>query len=235
MKEGKKGFIGKDIDRREFLQAGAGIVLPGIALIGINITSSCSQAGAGGGSGGGTLQPDQLGIGTWKTGSIAAGGSVWWYFSCTSGTQYSIYWDDYYSGSGTYTADIKVSAYRSNQSTSYFTDVDSGYHSPSVITAAESNLVYIRILGYYSSSAGTFAVKVDQGGAVSCSGCTGGATSVSCSGCTGGATSVSCSDCTAGATTGCSDCTTGCSASCRDSCHRSCSGTCSGSCSGWSP
>jgi C1A family cysteine protease len=98
-------------------------------------------------------------LGTWISGSITAGGSQWYCFKATTGTQYSIYWDDSYSGSGTYTCDVKVSAYKKNLTTTYFSGIDSGYYTPKTITALE-DYVYIKVQGYFSDESGSFAIRV---------------------------------------------------------------------------
>lgn len=97
----------------------------------------------------------------WIQGSISPGGTVWYYFNAIEGTQYNIYWDDSYSGSGSYTADIEVSAYREDMTTSYFTDLDSGYSTPQNIMAQATERIYIKVEGYSSYSSGTFAIMVD--------------------------------------------------------------------------
>jgi clostripain len=95
---------------------------------------------------------------TWKNGSIGEWGEIdWFYFEAIGGKKYNIWWDDSYQGSHTYTCDIKVSAYREDKTTSYFTNIDSGYNTPKVITAAATERVYIKIQGYYTT--GTYAVR----------------------------------------------------------------------------
>ena len=222
IRKDKDGFFSRDLDRREFFRAGAGIVLPSIALLGINITSGCSQAGGiddGTGSIVATLADDQLGMGIWKEGSVNVNEEIWWFFNSSNGTEYSVAWDDSFNGSGSYTADVRVSAYDSAATTSYFYQRDAGYTTPATVTATETGPLYINV-SQYGEAPGTFAVKVDYvgGGSPSCTDCTGTATST-----------PSCSDCTGGAT-GCSGCTGSCSASCRDSCHGACTYTCSGGC-----
>jgi C1A family cysteine protease len=99
-------------------------------------------------------------LSTWIIGNIAAGGSKWYCFKATIGTQYTIKWDDSYSGSDTYTCDVKVGAFYKDLSTDYFTGIDSGYYSPQIITAVE-DYFYIFVQGYSSSSYGSFALKVN--------------------------------------------------------------------------
>jgi len=104
--------------------------------------------------------------GTWATGTLTATSDIIWYsFSGVSGTVYTVKWDDSYQGSGTYTADIKVSAYRANQSTSYFTNVDSGWTTPKTLTASATETIYIKVVPYSASSSylGTFGLLVTGG------------------------------------------------------------------------
>lgn len=111
-------------------------------------------------TGTGSNNGEELTLGTYLPKTIAAPGAVnTYYFMATPGKNYKIYWDDSYQGSGTYTCDIKVSGYRSNLTTTYFSNIDSGYSTPQTITAQE-NIVYLKVVGYYSSSYGTFALKV---------------------------------------------------------------------------
>jgi len=89
----------------------------------------------------------------------------WWYevTGLTSGATYYVWWDDSYSGSGTYTGDIYAYAYRENQTTTYFGPVDSGYStSQSVTIAAGQTSMWLMVTPYsdISSNNGTFAVAV---------------------------------------------------------------------------
>lgn len=105
----------------------------------------------------------QVTLGNWTVGNISERGGKLYYFNATAGQQYNIRWDDSYQGSGSYTCDIVVSAYRENFSTSYFTDVDSGYSTPKVITASATEKVYIYVKGYDLTESGTYAIRVGSG------------------------------------------------------------------------
>ncbi len=110
-------------------------------------------------TGTGTATGEPLTFDTWTPQNISTAGEVkTYYFMATPGTAYAIAWDDSYQGSGTYACDVKVSAYRQNLTTPYFSNIDSGYTLPQTITAQES-IVYIKVMGYSSSSTGTFALK----------------------------------------------------------------------------
>jgi hypothetical protein len=103
-----------------------------------------------------------LTLGTWIPKSLSSAGQTnTYYFIAIPGKTYNIYWDDSYQGSGSYTCDVKVSGYRQNLTTTYFMNIDTGYSTPRTITAQEG-IVYIKVAGYYSYSAGNFALKIVQ-------------------------------------------------------------------------
>jgi hypothetical protein len=111
-------------------------------------------------TGTGAWAGEPLTIGAWLPKNIATAGEIkTYYFTAVPGKTYKVYWDDSYQGSGSYTCDIKVSAYLKNLTSAYFTYVDSGYTTAQAITAQEA-IVYIKVSGYYSSSTGSFALKV---------------------------------------------------------------------------
>lgn len=108
----------------------------------------------------GTGAATNLKLGDWTPGKISIQGEVkCFYFNATPGSTYAIAWDDSYQGSGAYYCNVKVSAYRQDLTTAYFSNIDSGYSTPRIITAQES-LVYIKVVGLYTTSTGTFALKV---------------------------------------------------------------------------
>jgi hypothetical protein len=97
---------------------------------------------------------------SWTVGNLAAGGYVWYGFGATAGTVYNVQWDDSYQGSGAYSADICVSAYRPGLTSYYFYRIDSGYISPRTFTATATETVYIKVEGYSQSDFGSFAIRV---------------------------------------------------------------------------
>ncbi|MCK5268230.1 MAG: Ig-like domain-containing protein [Spirochaetes bacterium] len=104
-----------------------------------------------------------LTLGNWTAGSLTATEIKWHYFNASAGKTYGVYWDDSYQGSGSYTADIKVSAFNSDYSITNFYQTDSGYSSPQTILADSSGIYYIKVEEYYSgSSHGTYAIKVEE-------------------------------------------------------------------------
>lgn len=100
----------------------------------------------------------------WHDGRVPVYNAVVWYAaSVTPGTSYTLYWDDIYSGSGRYSANVYVGAYQSGLATTYFTYLDSGYSTGRTFTAAAGqSSVYIRINSAGSYNTGTFALKLKQ-------------------------------------------------------------------------
>jgi hypothetical protein len=96
----------------------------------------------------------------WTTGTMSAGSQIDWYsFTASSGDTYTVQWDDSYLGTSTYSADIRVTAYRAD-GTAFFTNIDNGYTTPQTITGYDGT-VYLRVTPYSSSSAlGDYAVRV---------------------------------------------------------------------------
>jgi fibronectin type 3 domain-containing protein len=103
---------------------------------------------------------------TWTTGNInAVGQEVYWYtITAAAAASYFIQWDDNYASSGTYSGDIKVSAYLSNGTTSIFSDVNSGYNSPRSVSLTAGETIYLRVEGLNSTSFsnGTYAIRYYQ-------------------------------------------------------------------------
>lgn len=103
-----------------------------------------------------------LTLNTWTPGNIRTGGEVKTYcFIAIPGKTYDINWDDSYRGTGNYSCDVKVSAFQKNQTTAYFSNMDSAYPTPKVITAVD-NIVYIKVESYNTNSTGSFALRVQQ-------------------------------------------------------------------------
>ncbi|MDR2501034.1 MAG: collagen-like protein [Treponema sp.] len=100
-----------------------------------------------------------LASGSWQTGTLTAVSNVHWYrFTAASGTTYSVSWDDSYSGSGTYTGDLYVSAYKAD-GTALFTDADTAYSTPQTISGY-TGTVYLQVKPYGGASyLGTYAIK----------------------------------------------------------------------------
>jgi alpha-tubulin suppressor-like RCC1 family protein/C1A family cysteine protease len=130
--------------------AGSGTVVFGDAgLANTNVTVTGGDA---------TIQANfTLPYNIWISGTIDSGVAKWYHFKAAIGTQYGISWND--NSDLGYTCDVKVSTYQKDLTTAYFTNVDRGYDNPSTITALE-DYIYIKVEGYSSSSAGTFAFKV---------------------------------------------------------------------------
>jgi len=77
------------------------------------------------------------------------------------GASYKISWDDSYEGSGSYTADIKVSAYKADKETVYFAGADNGYTSPKTVTA-DGTTIYIITRPIALGLSGTYSLKVTK-------------------------------------------------------------------------
>jgi hypothetical protein len=82
----------------------------------------------------------------WTDHSIATGETKWIYFQATGGVVYNVYWDDAFEGSGAYTAVLRGSAYRQDMTTPYYDSAPTGYDPPNQITAAATELVYLKFV-----------------------------------------------------------------------------------------
>lgn len=96
--------------------------------------------------------------GSWEDGNITAGGEHWYHFDAVDGNTYTILWKDMYSDpTKSYTADIKVTAYREDMTTSYFVGEDA---SPVYITALGTEKVYLKVEGFDQYESGTYSISV---------------------------------------------------------------------------
>jgi len=102
----------------------------------------------------------QITDGNWINGNLEAGYERWYYFSAENQGLYKVKWDDRLEGSGTCYCNVKVSAYRQDKTTPYFTEINSGYSNPQFIIAKATEEVYIKVEGYNSTESGTFALSV---------------------------------------------------------------------------
>jgi fibronectin type 3 domain-containing protein len=104
-----------------------------------------------------TLAPDPLTDDTWVDGALSNATTTYYYsFTASSGTEYAIQWNEQYSGSGSYTGSIVVSAWYGD-GTVIFTGIDNGYTSPQSFTASKDGAVIIKV--EYRSNYGTYAIK----------------------------------------------------------------------------
>jgi hypothetical protein len=107
----------------------------------------------------------ELPANSWYNNTIAQYENQYYCFLATAGVTYNLKWNDSYAGDYTKTADVLVSAYRSDTGASLFTELDSSYSSPSQITPlSESTYVVIKVSPYInsysgSSSSGTYAIS----------------------------------------------------------------------------
>jgi len=84
----------------------------------------------------------------------------WFVVNVEAGASYAVLWDDYYEGTGTYTLDAEVTAYKENLVDKYFSQ-DSGYHvAYNASVPVGQTKMYVMVASVYSTNVGTFAVKV---------------------------------------------------------------------------
>jgi hypothetical protein len=131
----------------------------------------CPDDGGGGNNGDGNDDPSDataLTDNVWETGGEIdpEGDEDWYEFTAVSGDVYYLNWDDGYgmvgiTKSGSYTGDIRVSAYESDGITplSGIIGIDNAYTTPRVISGY-SGTVYIKVVGFYpATTTGTYAIK----------------------------------------------------------------------------
>jgi hypothetical protein len=130
------------------------------------LSSSRSVAVGGGGPQFPPSEYTPLTEGSWTQGYIGAGDVKWYSFTASPGNAYEVSWDDSYRGSGSYTADIEVSAYSSSQTPLFSPQetVDTAYAAPQQISGY-SGTVYLKVQGFNSSETGSYAIKYSQAGA----------------------------------------------------------------------
>jgi len=90
----------------------------------------------------------------WKDDSIATGQTKEYYINVTEGDYYFISWNDRYSGNGTKTADIYVTALYDN-GTVVFPRTDSAWTSPKLFVSNITGSVVLRV----ESGNGTFSIR----------------------------------------------------------------------------
>ena len=117
------------------------------------------------------VSPTALTLGTtFLSGTLAAGAKQYYTFSATSGKFYSVYWDDGFQGSGTYTLDVLVRVLKADGVSTYKTFTDSGYYFDSTTTgifeATETGTVYVEVAGYSIISSGTFGVRAAESASI---------------------------------------------------------------------
>jgi hypothetical protein len=98
---------------------------------------------------------------SWYSNTISSGQTHTYQFYASSYTTYHIEWNDSYSGDGTKTGDVKVSA-KDSSGSSLFTGEDSGYGSSyrKSVYVYSSGYITITVAPFSSSSSGgTYAIK----------------------------------------------------------------------------
>ena len=98
----------------------------------------------------------------YKIDNFNAGETKWFYFDAIKDMRYSVSWGDSnsYINSSIYNCDIKVSAYRADQTIPYFLDKE--YPEEFISVATEE--VYIKIQGDYhaDNGSGTYSISVEE-------------------------------------------------------------------------
>jgi hypothetical protein len=103
------------------------------------------------------ITPVSGGSGT--IGTLAAGQAVWHKFTAPSAGTYLLQWQDGDEhGSSSYTADIKVSGYRSNGSLE-FEGIDKGYKAPRFLSLGAGETIYMKVEGMTAPSNGSYAIQ----------------------------------------------------------------------------
>jgi hypothetical protein len=98
--------------------------------------------------------------GEWKN-STTSSGPQYYYFYASSGTTYTVRWNDYYEGDRTKTADVKVSAYWYSDNSQILPAQDNGYTTGGLFTAAKTGYVMLKVERFSSSGSGsgTYAIQ----------------------------------------------------------------------------
>jgi len=102
----------------------------------------------------------------WTDGIISSshyGSAVWYSFDVTKGTNYYVWWNDGFSGDGTKSLKVQVSAYLNGSSTAItnFSDSVYAWDTYKYFTASSNGTVKLKVVPYEvynSGSTGTFAV-----------------------------------------------------------------------------
>jgi hypothetical protein len=117
------------------------------------------------------LDPSQVGAattvlspGVWANGNISQYGQTKRYaFNVTSGTPYSIWWNDSAAGNSTKTLDIQVSAKYNGQSTDIFSNEDSAWSTPQTFTPTANGQVIVTVQAR-TYSTGDYAIAYNWSG-----------------------------------------------------------------------
>jgi hypothetical protein len=147
-----------------YLTAGVNIstttTLQAIAYKGGMTTSAVASATYTIGSGGATTVPIAA-FAAWQVDQLTSVVQLKNFtFNAIAGHTYAISWDDSFSGSGTYSLDISVSAYHQDMTTTFFAGADSSFSYPRTITPTASEVVSIQVTPYTGGNIGTFALIV---------------------------------------------------------------------------
>ena len=133
-----------------------------IQIIGITLLLSCGEVGYDEKRTEDLICKEiELISGVYRKGEISSGEVKWYYYNVPESGSYNIYWDDFFEGSGSYTCDIKVSAYQEDKKTSYYEEVNSGFTNSQNLLLNKNGRVYIKVDGYYREScSGSYAIMI---------------------------------------------------------------------------
>ena len=104
----------------------------------------------------------------WTPWEITDTNPVWMGFIAEAGLTYTINWDDSYSGTSNYTADLMVGLFQADKTTrvsGWASDIDSGYSVNKTFSVTETQMVFVKVVPY-SSDVGTYAIMVTQASSV---------------------------------------------------------------------
>ena len=108
--------------------------------------------------------PTPLTAGEWMDGSIDEDGEVWYSLTIPDSTNYYVWWNESgTNGNNTKTANIRVSAWRSDWNLTTISNTDTAWTSSANLFAGsgQGGTVYIRVTVQYSDYAGTFGIVYD--------------------------------------------------------------------------
>ncbi len=100
-------------------------------------------------------------IDRWTAGDLNAStdNTDWYYFHASAGSEYEVAWDDSADGGGTYSGDVRVTAYRGDLVSTHFAAIDDGYDGNAQrFVATVDERIYLKV-EVNSGSADTYALR----------------------------------------------------------------------------
>lgn len=103
---------------------------------------------------------------SWSSFSASSNSPYQWHRArVTPGTTYLLYCNNGYEGDGTYNAYTWVTAYNSDRSSPYFTNMNNGYSTPQPIAVPAGQdylIISVRVDGWHSGFSGNYALKLKE-------------------------------------------------------------------------